>query len=70
MANQEKKPRRSAGKSNRSLFRRTVFLMVCLGVLCFIPLVRAPDQGKSVLRHLSLPANGLLHMNSSPLSRL
>ncbi|MGN0985018.1 MAG: penicillin-binding transpeptidase domain-containing protein [Candidatus Enterenecus sp.] len=39
MANQEKKPRRSAGKSNRSLFRRTVFLMVCLGVLCFIPLV-------------------------------
>ena len=40
MANQEKKPRRSAGKSNRSLFRRTVFLMVCLGVLCFIPLVR------------------------------
>ena len=40
MANQEKKPRRSAGKNNRSLFRRTVFLMVCLGVLCFIPLVR------------------------------
>lgn len=39
MANQEKKPRRSAGKSNRSLFRRTVFMMVCLGVLCFIPLV-------------------------------
>ncbi len=39
MANPEKKPRRSAGKSNRSLFRRTVFMMVCLGVLCFIPLV-------------------------------
>ena len=39
MANQEKKPRRSARKSNRSLFRRTVFVMVCLGVLCFIPLV-------------------------------
>ena len=39
MANQEKKPRRSAEKSNRSLFRRTVFLMVCLGVLCFIPLI-------------------------------
>ena len=39
MANQEKRPRRSAGKSNRSLFRRTVFMMVCLGVLCFIPLV-------------------------------
>ena len=39
MANQEKKPRRSAEKNNRSLFRRTVFLMVCLGVLCFLPLV-------------------------------
>ena len=39
MANQEKRPRRSAGKSNRSLFRRTVVIMVCLGVLCFIPLV-------------------------------
>ncbi len=38
MANPEKKPRRSAGKSNRSLFRRTVFLMVCLGIVCFIPL--------------------------------
>ncbi|MDD6160532.1 MAG: penicillin-binding transpeptidase domain-containing protein, partial [Oscillospiraceae bacterium] len=39
MANQERKPRRSAEKGNRSLFRRTVFMMVCLGVLCFIPLV-------------------------------
>lgn len=39
MANQERKPRRSAQKGNRSLFRRTVFLMVCLGVLLFIPLV-------------------------------
>lgn len=39
MAEQEKRPRRSAGKSNRSLFRRTVFLMVCLGILLFIPLL-------------------------------
>lgn len=40
MADTEKKPRRSAlGKNNRSLFRRTVFLMVCLGVFAFIPLV-------------------------------
>lgn len=39
MANQEKKPRRSAEKNNRSLFRRTVVLLVCLGVLCFIPMV-------------------------------
>jgi len=39
MANQEKRPRRSAGKSNRSLFRRTVVMMVCLGIVCFIPLV-------------------------------
>ena len=40
MANQEKKTRRSAEKSNRSLFRRTVFLMVFLGVVLFVPLVR------------------------------
>lgn len=39
MANQEKKTRRSAEKSNRSLFRRTVFLMVLLGVVLFVPLV-------------------------------
>jgi len=39
MAEQERKPRRSAEKGNRSLFRRTVFLMVCLGVVLFIPLV-------------------------------
>ena len=31
-------PRRNTGKSNRSLFRRTVFLMVCLGIVLFIPL--------------------------------
>ena len=34
----EPKRRKSAEKKNRSLFRRTVFLMVCLGVLCFLPL--------------------------------
>ena len=39
MANQERGVRRAAEKSNRSLFRRTVFLMVCLGVLCFLPLI-------------------------------
>lgn len=39
MAEHEKKARRSADKSNRSLFRRTVFLMVLMGVLLFIPLV-------------------------------
>ena len=39
MEKQEPRARRSAGKNNRSLFRRTIFLMVCLGVLLFIPLV-------------------------------
>jgi len=39
MARPDPKPRRSAEKKNRNLFRRTVFLMVCLGVLLFIPLV-------------------------------
>lgn len=39
MANQERKERQAAEKSNRSLFRRTIFLMVCLGVLCFIPMI-------------------------------
>lgn len=39
MENPSQKVRRSAGKNNRSLFRRTVFLMVCLGVLAFVPLV-------------------------------
>ncbi|HIT32304.1 MAG TPA: PASTA domain-containing protein [Candidatus Enterenecus stercoripullorum] len=39
MRRQDSKPRRSAGKNNRSLFRRTIFLMVCLGVVLFIPMV-------------------------------
>lgn len=39
MQTPNQQPRRSAGKNNRSLFRRTVFLMVCLGVLTFVPLV-------------------------------
>ena len=38
MERPEPKRRRSAEKKNRSLFRRTVFLMVCLGVLLFLPL--------------------------------
>lgn len=39
MSRQDPKPRRSAGRNNRSLFRRTIFLMVCLGVVLFIPMV-------------------------------
>lgn len=39
MQRQDSRPRRSAGKNNRSLFRRTIFLMVCLGVVLFIPMV-------------------------------
>lgn len=39
MAEVEKRPRRSAGKSNRGLFWRTVVLMVCLGVVFFIPML-------------------------------
>lgn len=39
MSRQDPKPRRSAGKNNRSLFRRTIFLMVLLGVVLFIPMV-------------------------------
>jgi len=35
----DRKPRRSEGKSNRSLFRRTIFLMVVLGIGVFLPLV-------------------------------
>ena len=53
----------------RAVDQSCIFMKQALSRL-FIPLVRAPDQGKSVLRHLSLPANGLLHMNSSPLARL
>ena len=39
MSRQDPKPRRSAGRNNRSLFRRTIFLMVLLGVVLFIPMV-------------------------------
>lgn len=40
MRKQDPRPRRSAaGKNNRSLFRRTIFLMVCLGVVLFVPIV-------------------------------
>ena len=40
MAEQEKKPRRSASKGNRSLLHRTVFLLLILGIVAFIPLVK------------------------------
>ena len=39
MQKQDPKSRHSAGKNNRSLFRRTIFLMVCMGVVFFIPMV-------------------------------
>ena len=39
MERPEPKRRKSAEKKNRNLFWRTVILMVCLGVLLFIPLV-------------------------------
>lgn len=39
MSNNDRKPRRSDGKNNRSLFRRTIFLMVVLGIGMFIPLI-------------------------------
>ncbi|MBD5134164.1 MAG: PASTA domain-containing protein [Clostridiales bacterium] len=39
MEDPNRKPRRTEGKNNRSLFRRTIFLMVLLGVLAFVPLV-------------------------------
>ncbi len=35
----DRKPRRSDGKNNRSLFRRTIFLMAVLGVGVFLPLI-------------------------------
>ena len=38
MQDPNRKPRRSEGKNNRSLFRRTIFLMVVLGVGMFLPL--------------------------------
>lgn len=39
MQDPNRKPRRSEGKNNRSLFRRTIFLMAVLGVGIFLPLV-------------------------------
>ncbi len=39
MQDANRKPRRSEGKNNRSLFRRTIFLMVVLGIGIFLPLV-------------------------------
>ena len=38
MQDPNRKPRRSEGKNNRSLFRRTIFLMAVLGVGMFLPL--------------------------------
>lgn len=39
MEQRERRPRGDHGKSNRSLLRRTIFLMAVMGVLVFIPLV-------------------------------
>ena len=39
MQDPNRKPRRSEGKNNRSLFRRTIFLMAVLGVGMFLPLI-------------------------------
>lgn len=39
MPRKDARPRRSAGRNNRSLFRRTIALMVVLGVVLFIPMV-------------------------------
>lgn len=39
MQDPNRKPRRSDGKNNRSLFRRTIFLMAALGVGVFLPLI-------------------------------
>ena len=39
MEDPSRKPRRSDGKNNRSLFRRTIFLMAVLGIGMFLPLV-------------------------------
>ena len=39
MEQRERKPRGDHGKSNRSLLRRTIFLMAVMGVLVFVPLV-------------------------------
>ena len=39
MSNTDRTPRRERSGGNRSLFRRTIFLMVALGILVFIPLI-------------------------------
>ena len=39
MQEKDRKPRQSREKSNRSPFRRTIFLMAVVGVLMFLPLV-------------------------------
>lgn len=39
MQQPNRKPRRSDGRNNRSLFRRTIFLMVVLGIGMFLPLI-------------------------------
>ena len=39
MQDPNRKPRRSDGKNNRSLFRRTICLMVVLGIGIFLPLI-------------------------------
>ncbi len=39
MQDPNRKPRRADGKNNRSLFRRTIFLMVVLGIGMFLPLI-------------------------------
>ncbi len=39
MQDPNRKPRRSDGKTNRSLFRRTICLMVVLGIGVFLPLI-------------------------------
>ena len=36
---QERFPRRSREQNNRSLFRRTIFLMIALGFAAFVPLI-------------------------------
>lgn len=39
MQDPSRKPRRADGRNNRSLFRRTIFLMAVLGVGMFLPLI-------------------------------
>lgn len=51
MQQPNRKPRRSDGRNNRSLFRRTIFLMVVLGIGMFLPLI-AQLYKLQVLEHL------------------